>query len=79
MATPNDDLDLDLDSLDWQISSYSGDGSGGTCFALAALPDGEVAVRNSNRPDAGIVRGTKAELLAFLEGAKAGEFDHLAD
>jgi hypothetical protein len=34
-----------------------------------------IEVGNSNHPDAGLVTFTRAELAAFLAGAKAGEFD----
>ncbi len=40
------------------------------------MADGRIAVRNSH-PDAGTVYFTRAEIHAFLQGAKAGEFDDL--
>lgn len=46
---------------------------------LARLPDGSIGVRNSNQPDAGMVRFTPTEISTFLEGAKAGEFDDLGE
>lgn len=62
-------------NLVWIKSRYSG--SGGNCVELAATPDGEILARNSNRPDAGTIAFTKAEIEAFLAGAKDGDFDHL--
>lgn len=62
--------------LAWRKSSFSG-GNGGSCVEAAPLPDGRVAVRNSNDPAAGTVYFTRAEIHAFLQGAKAGEFDDL--
>lgn len=50
----------------------------GDCVELAALPDGDVAVRNSRDPRGPALLYTRAEIAAFLAGAKAGEFDDLA-
>jgi hypothetical protein len=41
------------------------------------LPDGEVAVRNSRFPGGPALVYTRAEIAAFLAGAKDGEFDHV--
>lgn len=60
----------------WRKSTYSG--ANGNCVEIAPTADGGVAVRNSNRPEAGTIPFTKAELDAFLKGAKDGEFDDLA-
>jgi hypothetical protein len=64
-----------MDDLAWRKSSFSADQ--GACVELAPLPDGGVAVRNSNHPDAGTVVFTRPEVDAWLKGAKAGEFDDL--
>jgi hypothetical protein len=40
------------------------------------LPDGALAVRNSNDP-AHTVAFTRDEVAAFFQGVKAGEFDDL--
>lgn len=61
--------------LQWRTSSFSGDN--GACVQLAALPDGRVAVRDSKAPDAGALVFTRAEMLAWVQGAQAGEFDDL--
>jgi hypothetical protein len=45
------------------------------CVELAALEGGGVAVRSSRHPEAGILRYTRSEWAAFLDGAKKGEFD----
>ncbi|HWE90379.1 MAG TPA: DUF397 domain-containing protein [Pseudonocardiaceae bacterium] len=68
-----------LAHLQWRKSSFStGAGNGGgTCVEAAAMPDGRVAVRNSNHPDAGTVVFTRAEMLAWFQGIKASEFDDL--
>jgi hypothetical protein len=44
---------------------------------VALLPDGEIAVRNSRFPTGPALVYTRAEIAAFLAGAKAGEFDHV--
>lgn len=66
--------------VEWRKSSFSGAGGSGSgnCVEAAALPDGRVAIRNSNAPDAGAILFTRAEISAWLKGVKAGEFDDLA-
>ena len=49
----------------------------GSCVEVAPLPDGAVAVRNSRYPSGPALISTRAEMAAFLAGAKAGEFDDL--
>jgi hypothetical protein len=49
----------------------------GACVEVAALPGGGVAVRNSRYPSGPALVYTRAEIAAFLAGAKAGEFDDL--
>jgi hypothetical protein len=44
---------------------------------VADLPDGDVALRNSRDPHGPTLVYTRAEISAFLRGAKAGEFDDL--
>lgn len=66
---------LPLAAASWRISSFSG--NNGTCVQVATLPDGRIAVRNSNHPDAGVVLFTTAEMTAWIHGVKAGEFDDL--
>ncbi|GAA2352099.1 DUF397 domain-containing protein [Streptomyces carpaticus] len=61
----------------WLKSSLSS-GSGDACVRLMKI-DGGVAVDDSKRPDLAPLRYTRAELAAFLQAAKAGEFDHLLE
>lgn len=49
----------------------------GNCVELRELPSGEIAMRNSRHPDGPVLVYTRAEIEAFLGGAKDGEFDHL--
>jgi len=44
---------------------------------LATLPDGSIALRNSRDRDGLALVYTQAEVEAFIDGVKAGEFDHL--
>jgi hypothetical protein len=47
------------------------------CIEMAALPGGGVGVRSSADPDGPALVYTRAEIRAFILGAKAGEFDDL--
>ena len=60
-------------TLNWRKSSYSNNGQ---CVEVAETNDG-VLVRNSNRPDAGTIEFTRAEMAAWIEGCKAGEFEDI--
>lgn len=59
----------------WIKSSKSH--AAGQCVEQQEVPDG-VMVRDSKNPDGPALFFTHAEYAAWLEGAKAGEFDHLA-
>jgi uncharacterized protein DUF397 len=60
----------------WRKSSFSG--QNGQCVEVAVLADGQIAVRNSNRREAGHMLFARAEMAAWIKGIKAGEFDDLA-
>ena len=62
-------------SLTWIKSSLSG--SNGNCVEVADLPEGTVGIRNSRDTDGPILRFTPDEWVAFLAGARRGEFDTL--
>jgi len=47
----------------------------GNCIEVAQLPSGGVALRNSRYPDGPALVYTQAEMAAFVEGAKDGDFD----
>ena len=59
---------------EWRKSSFSSSNS--DCVEIAPTDDG-VMIRNSNDLDQGVMTFTRAELSAFIAGAKAGEFDDL--
>ncbi|WP_329492154.1 DUF397 domain-containing protein [Kitasatospora sp. NBC_01246] len=59
----------------WQKSSYSS--ANDECVEVRAL-DGLVELRESDT-GAVIVRTTPLKFAKFLQGVKAGEFDHLTD
>jgi Domain of unknown function (DUF397) len=63
----------DLRHANWFISSYSANGS--TCVEIATNLPGVVAVRDSKDPDGLALTFSAAEWRAFIQGAKAGEFD----
>ncbi|MFJ2770521.1 DUF397 domain-containing protein [Streptomyces sp. NPDC087300] len=50
----------------------------GTCIEAVGLPGGGVALRNSRDANGPALVYTVEEFDAFLDGAKKGEFDHLA-
>jgi hypothetical protein len=58
----------------WRVSTFS---TGANCVAVRVAADGDVAVRNSNNPDAGTLYFTRAEIAAWIAGCKAGDFDDL--
>ena len=65
----------DLGDVRWQKSWRSN--PNGECVELAALPSGEIAMRNSRFPAGPVLLYTQAEITAFLAGAKDGDFDNL--
>lgn len=60
-------------SLDWIKSSLCN--ASAACVELAVAGD-MIAVRSSQRPDLHIYY-TRAEISAWIDGAKRGDFDHL--
>ncbi|MBO3679274.1 DUF397 domain-containing protein [Streptomyces sp. NEAU-YJ-81] len=65
----------DLGSEGWH-KPWSG-GNGGNCVEAMRLDDGRVAIRQSTDPDGPALIYTRGEIMAFIEGAKAGEADFL--
>jgi Domain of unknown function (DUF397) len=57
-----------LGAVTWRKSSHSG--AVGNCVEVAPLAGGRVAVRNSRNPEGPALIHTRAELAAFVAGAK---------
>ena len=64
-----------LGAVAWRKSSASN--PSGDCIEVAALDSGAIAVRNSRDPQGPALVYTRAEIDAFIKGAKDGEFDDL--
>lgn len=60
----------------WIKASLSA--SGGECVEMRRH-GGALEVRDSKDPDGPVLRFTRAEFLAWVDGASKGEFRHLAD
>lgn len=62
-----------LADVTWRKSRRSN--PSGNCVELAELAGGGVAVRNSRHPSGPALIYTPAEITAFIQGAKDGDFD----
>ena len=77
-ALMHDHLHVHLNEQDLIWRKASASNPTGNCVELAKLSNGEIAVRNSRFPEGAVVVYTRAEIAAFLDGARAGEFDDMA-
>jgi Domain of unknown function (DUF397) len=66
----------DLAWMTWRKSRHSG--QLGNCVETAALPGGEVAVRNSPDPGGPASIFSRDQMAAFLAGTKEAESDDYA-
>jgi Domain of unknown function (DUF397) len=65
----------ELPGARWRKSGRSS--AQGNCVETAVLPGHEVAVRNSRYPQGPVLIFSQAEIGAFFEGVKDGDFDDL--
>lgn len=66
---------IKVDGIEYRKSSFSSGNGGGECVYLGELPDGDINLLDSKTMKT--LRFTRAEIAAFVEGAKNGEFDNL--
>lgn len=65
-----------MEELKW-VTAGSLCGHPADCIAVAALPGGGVAIRDTKDPGEAIQRYTSEEFSAFVEAVKLGHFDEL--
>lgn len=60
----------------WRKSSYSGGGGvgGGNCVEVASMADGQIAIRDSKAPKAGVLLPTRAQADSLMQGIKNNKF-----
>ncbi|MGH3800217.1 MAG: DUF397 domain-containing protein [Pseudonocardiaceae bacterium] len=64
-----------LPGVTWRKSRHSN--PSGNCVELAELPVGGIAVRNSRHPSGPVLIYARAEMVAFVQSVKDGEFDEM--
>ena len=64
---------MDLTRAEWKKSTRSG--ANGNCVEVATNLAEGVAVRDTKNRDGGTLLFRRVEWAAFIDGAKAGEFD----
>ncbi|MGW0733141.1 DUF397 domain-containing protein [Streptomyces sp. NPDC002851] len=59
----------------WFKSSFSDLDHSKDCVVFTELDDGLIGISDSKDPDAAVLRLSRGEITAFVQGAKAGAFD----
>lgn len=77
MSHPNGTRAADLGPVTWRRPAGGADEGQNVEFAV--LDDGQVAVRNARDPEGPVLVYTPAEISAFVDDAKKGEFDDMVD
>ncbi len=70
----SEDLAQELARAEWRKASASG-ANNGNCLEVAPLSDGRVAIRDTEAPERAPYVVREAVWVAFIDGAKRGEFD----
>ncbi|HET9894972.1 MAG TPA: DUF397 domain-containing protein [Streptosporangiaceae bacterium] len=65
---------IDLSGAVWRKASCSTSGNGG-CVEVAVNLPGVTAIRDSQRPDDGVLVVGRAAFAAFIADARAGRYD----
>lgn len=65
------------EGLHWEKSSKSNVNNLDDSIGLALTPTGEIRIGITTDPTQVPLTATRTKLQAFVNGAKAGEFDHL--
>ncbi|MFD9339427.1 DUF397 domain-containing protein [Streptomyces sp. NPDC060028] len=64
-----------IEGVVWVKSGRSA--ADGNCVEVAGLSGGGAAVRNSRDRHGPVLYYSRGEIVAFLQGVKDGDFDHL--
>lgn len=64
-----------MSEINWQKSTYSGQGDGASCVELATVA-GTIHLRESDDPEV-VLTTTPAHLREFLRNVRTGRLDHL--
>jgi hypothetical protein len=77
VSHPNGTRAADLGPVTWRRPA--GVAADEESVEFAVLDDGQVAVRNARDPEGPVLVYTPAEISAFVDGAKKGEFDDMVE
>lgn len=75
MVSNNSTAEASQRGFGWRKSHYSN--ACGSCVELAHLPDGQTAIRDSKNCHGPALIYPRAEITAFIQAIKIGEFEHM--